>query len=352
MVYSRYNVAKVSINDVIKFSLLHPTLTMADSKPLEPKTEIKLEKFLKDFTNFCVLDKNLSPGTVKLYEYYLSSFLMFLSENYKISEPKDITRDMIRSFRLFLTQKVHPSKGPLKRSTQNYFLVAIRAFLNYLANENIQSLPSAQVDLGKERDRSLKFLTDEQLDKLLSGADTTCDLGIRDRAIMETLFSTGLRVSELTALDKDQINLKTREFSVIGKGGKARVVFLTDAASFWIDKYLSIRKDRYKPLFVRTSGSQDLDDDGTNMRLSPRSVERLVDKYVKLSGLPVKVTPHTLRHSFATDLLMNGADLRSVQELLGHRNISTTQIYTHVTNKGLKEVHQAFHSRNKPEEPK
>lgn len=318
----------------------------------DSQKENLFEKYISRFLDYCILDKNLANGTVNLYRYYLSSFSGWIAQNHPVTEPNEITKEMIREFRLFLNEKVHPTKGPLKRSTQNYFLVAIRAFLNYLASENIPALSSAQVELGKERDRNLTFLNVEQLEKLLSTVDTSEPLGLRDRTILETLFSTGLRVSELAALNKDHINLKTKEFSVIGKGGKTRVVFLTDSAADWLERYLAIRKDTFKPLFIRTSGETNLTEDGEHMRLTPRSIERLVDKYVKLSGIPFKVTPHTLRHSFATDLLTNGADLRSVQELLGHANIGTTQIYTHVTNKGLREVHQAFHSRNKSPEEK
>ena len=325
---------------------------MANSTDPSKKIPTNFEKYIGRFLDYCILDKNLAKGTVRLYQYYLSSFSAWLVQNHPVTDPGQITKEMVREFRLFLSGKVHPTKGPLKRSTQNYFLVAIRAFLNYLASENVSALSSAQVELGKERDRSLTFLNVEQLEKLMSMIDTSEPLGLRDRAILETLFSTGLRVSELAGLNKDQINLKTKEFSVIGKGGKARVVFLTDGAADWLERYIAIRKDTFKPLFTRTSGEADVTEDGEHMRLTPRSIERLVDKYVKLSGIPFKVTPHTLRHSFATDLLTNGADLRSVQELLGHANIGTTQIYTHVTNKGLREVHQAFHSRNKSPEEK
>ena len=307
-----------------------------------------LENYLKKFLDYCVLDKNLTSGTVKLYNYYLSSFLSWLSPKYGDLKPEELNKDQIRGFRLYLTEKVHPFKGPLKRNTQNYFLVAIRAFLNYLAWENIKTISANQVELGKERDRNLKFLSVDQLEKLLSVVDTSDELGVRDRTILETLFSTGLRVSELTSLNREQINFKTREFSIVGKGGKLRVVFLTDTALNWLERYQNIRQDKYKPLFIRLSGSQKPDSEGENMRLTPRSVERLVDKYAKISGIPIKISPDSLRHSFATDLLINGADLRSVQELLGHRNIATTQIYTHVTNKTLRNVHQAFHSRNKP----
>ncbi|HET7713194.1 MAG TPA: tyrosine-type recombinase/integrase, partial [Patescibacteria group bacterium] len=185
------------------------------------------------------------------------------------------------------------------------------------------------------------------LRRLLSAPQISTPDGLRDKAILEMLFSTGLRVSEMTRLNRDQINLDRREFAVVGKGGKERIVFLTDSAAQWIERYLAERKDDWKPIFIRYSGSTEPTKDGENMRLTPRSVQRIVEKYVKKMGIPVKASPHTLRHSFATDLLINGADLRSVQELLGHANIATTQIYTHITNKQLREVHQAFHSGNK-----
>jgi len=181
----------------------------------------------------------------------------------------------------------------------------------------------------------------------LDAPDVTKKDGIRDRAILETLFSTGLRVSELASLNRDTINLNRKEFGIIGKGGKERVVFISDSAADWLQKYLDVRKDSFKPLFIRFQGRIDPSDNGQSMRLSPRSIERTVEKYVKNLGFAVKATPHTLRHSFATDLLINGADIRSVQEMLGHSNISTTQIYTHVTNKHLKDVHKSFHSGNK-----
>jgi site-specific recombinase XerD len=190
----------------------------------------------------------------------------------------------------------------------------------------------------------------EKLEQLLESPDTTERDGLRDKAILEMLFSTGLRVSELTSLNRDHINLNKNEFSVIGKGRKERIVFISDQAHQWLGKYLHDRTDEFKPLFIRYQGRIDPSEDGENMRLSTRSIERIVEKYVKAVGLSIKATPHTLRHSFATDLLQNGADIRSVQEMLGHSNISTTQIYTHVTNRQLKEVHKAFHSKNKESE--
>lgn len=206
-------------------------------------------------------------------------------------------------------------------------------------------MSAEKVELGEQDPSPLKVLDDDSLERLLNAPDVTDKSGIRDRAILEMLFSTGLRVSELASLNIDQVNLFRREFGVVGKGGKERVVFLSAIAADWIDKYLNLRQDSFKPLFIRFQGRVDLSDDGEKMRLTSRSIERVVEKYVKKIGLPIKATPHTLRHSFATDLLINGADIRSVQEMLGHANISTTQVYTHITNRQLKEVHKAFHSK-------
>jgi len=226
-------------------------------------------------------------------------------------------------------------------------MIALRAFLRYLARIDIKTLSAEKVELGETDSRPLKVLDDNYLKSLLEAPDTSKKDGIRDRTILETLFSTGLRVSELASLNRDTINLTRREFGIVGKGGKERVVFLSDSAVEWLDRYLTARKDTFKPLFIRFQGKVDPTNGGEAMRLTSRSIERIVEKYVKKLGLPVKATPHTLRHSFATDLLLNGADIRSVQEMLGHSNISTTQIYTHVTNAHLKDVHKAFHSGNK-----
>jgi site-specific recombinase XerD len=205
------------------------------------------------------------------------------------------------------------------------------------------------VELPKQGPRSVAFLNPEQIERLLSSPKISNNAGLRDRTILETLFSTGLRVSELVSLNRDQIDLERKEFGVKGKGNKLRVVFLSDTAAQWIKRYLQARKDHFKPLFIRYSGRVDAQNSGEKMRLTARSIQNIVSKYAKKSGLPIEATPHTLRHSFATDLLISGADIRSVQEMLGHESIRTTQIYTHVTNRHLKEVHKAFHSRNRRE---
>lgn len=303
-----------------------------------------LSALITDFLEYLELERNASQLTIKNYDHYLKRFLEFSGD----INPQAIDLNVVRKYRLYLSRWTDPqTQKPLKRVTQNYFMIALRAFLRYLARIDISTLSPEKVELGEGEPRPLKVLDDTQLKSLLEAPDTNKKNGIRDRAILETLFSTGLRVSELASLNRETINLQRREFGVIGKGGKERVVFLSDSASFWLEKYLGVRKDTFKPLFIRFQGKVDPSGYGEAMRLTPRSIERIVEKYVKKLGISVKATPHTLRHNFATDLLINGADIRSVQEMLGHSNISTTQIYTHVTNAHLKDVHKTFHSGNK-----
>ena len=253
----------------------------------------------------------------------------------------------VRKYRVFLSNRADKKGRTLKRITQNYYVIALRSFLRFLIKNDYKTLEPSKIDLPKAESRSLKFLERDQVDRLVTSPNTSTEEGIRDRAIIELLFSTGLRVSELAKLNKDEINLDRREFGVIGKGGRARVVFVSERACEWLKIYLKKRQDMFKPLFIRYSGRTVEENQGEKMRLSVRGIERIVKKYVRLARLPVDATVHTLRHSFATDLLTNGADIRSVQEMLGHKNISTTQIYTHVTNRQLKEVHKTFHSGNK-----
>jgi site-specific recombinase XerD len=303
-----------------------------------------LSALITDFLEYLELERNASQLTIRNYDHYLKRFLDFAKD----IEPKDIDLNLVRKYRLYLSRWIDPkTKKPLKRITQNYFMIALRAFLRYLARIDITTLSPEKVELGEAEARPLKVLDDAALRSLLEAPQTADKAGLRDKAILELLFSTGLRVSEAASLNRDSINLDRREFSVIGKGSKERIVFLSDAACEWIGRFLSARKDTFKPLFVRFQGRVDPAENGEAMRLTPRSIERIVEKYVKQVGLSVKATPHTLRHSFATDLLINGADIRSVQEMLGHSNIATTQIYTHVTNAHLKDVHKSFHSGNK-----
>src|SRR3990167_6802025 len=305
---------------------------------------MNLSSLITDFLEYLEIERNTSQKTIENYDHYLKRFLNFAGD----INPSAIDLSLIRKYRLHLGRWTDPkTKQPLKRITQNYFMIALRAFLRYLARQDIKTLSPEKVELGEAEARPLKVLDEAALKSLLEAPGTTDKPGMRDKAILELLFSTGLRVSEMASLNCDSINLNRREFSVIGKGQKERIVFLSDSAVEWLEKYLGARKDTFKPLFVRFQGRVDPSDNGEAMRLTSRSIERIVEKYVKLVGLSVKATPHTLRHNFATDLLINGADIRSVQEMLGHSNISTTQIYTHVTNKHLKDVHKAFHSKNK-----
>ena len=301
-----------------------------------------LSALITDFLEYLELERNSSQLTIRNYDHYLKRFLTFTGD----IEPEKIDLGLVRKYRLHLSRYTDLNGKALKRVTQNYFMIALRAFLRYLARQDISSLSPEKVELGETEASPLKILSDSELQQILSAPNTGKVDGLRDRAILETLFSTGLRVSELANLNCDTINLERREFSIVGKGGKERIVFLSDSAVESLQRYLDARKDNFKPLFIRFQGAVDPTENGASMRLTPRSIERIVEKYVKKVGLSVKATPHTLRHSFATDLLINGADIRSVQEMLGHSSIQTTQIYTHVTNKHLKDVHKNFHSGN------
>jgi site-specific recombinase XerD len=235
---------------------------------------------------------------------------------------------------------------PISKTTQNYHLIALRSFLKYLAKRDIEALTSDKIELASVKRPQVGFLDPAEVEQLLSAIDTSNPVGLRDRAIIELLFSGGLRVSELVSLNRDHINLEKREFSIRGKGQKDRLIFISPQAADWLDRFLATRKDNFRPLFIHYSGSKNNLDEGMYTRLTTRSVQRLVARYARLAGITKKVTPHTLRHSFATDLLSNGADLRSVQSLLGHANVSTTQIYTHLTDPQLKKVHEQFHRKN------
>lgn len=302
---------------------------------------------ITDFLEYCEIERNLSPLTIRDYRHYLEFFDSWQKENAPISKPQDLTVDLIRKYRVYLAHFLSTNGNlPLKKVTQNYYVISLRSFLRYLVKKDLKVVTPDKIELPKAESRSLKFLDRDQLERLLAQPDTSNEAGLRDKALLEMLFSTGLRVSELCKLNTDTINLERREFGIIGKGQKQRIVFISDRAALWVGKYMEKRTDMFKPLFIRYSGSKDPTLGSEEMRLTSRSVQRMVEKYVKSARLPVKATPHVLRHSFATDLLINGADLRSVQEMLGHKNVATTQIYTHVTNSQLKDVHKAFHSGN------
>ncbi len=313
-----------------------------------------LPELVDQFLEHLEIEKNASKLTIRNYRHYLRIFCEWYSPLSPTGIPlfpeKTIDKldlGIIRKYRVYLSNQVDDRGKTLEKVTQNYYVIALRSFLRFLIKNDIKTIEPSKIDLPKTESRSLKFLEREQVERLVTMPDTSKEEGIRDRAILELLFSTGLRVSELVSLNHGQINVERREFGVIGKGGRARVVFISDRAAEWIDRYLAARTDAFKPLFIRYSRGVDEADDGEKMRLTVRSIERIVKKYVQLARLPVDATVHTMRHSFATDLLTNGADLRSVQEMLGHKNIATTQIYTHVTNKQLRDVHSAFHSGNK-----
>lgn len=300
------------------------------------------------FLEHLEVEKNCSKLTVRNYQHYLSVLeKYFQSKGIETAKVSDINPEAVRDFRLYLS-RLPGTNGEMKIVTQGYYVIALRSFLKWLIKNDYEVMQPEKIDVPKNKDHSLKFLNAEQLERLLNQPLLSTKTGLRDRAILEMLFSTGLRVSELVRLDREQINLKTREFGVIGKGGKARVVFISMRAAEYIDRYLKSRTDKDEALFIRYGGKKELIQETVKMRLTARSIERMVKHYVRLARLPVAATPHTLRHSMATDLLRAGADLRSVQEILGHKNIATTQIYTHVTDARLREVHEKYHLGNHP----
>lgn len=306
-----------------------------------------LPQLIDNFLEYLEIEKNCSKLTIRDYKHYLKVFNDWFSSTLPGKTIEDLDLSIVRKYRVYLANKVDEKGLTLKRVTQNYYVIALRSCLRFLIKNDYKTLEPSKIDLPKTESRSLKFLERSHIEQLVTAPDTSKEEGVRDRSILELLFSTGLRVSELTKLNRDQINFDRKEFGVIGKGGRARVVFVSDRATEWTKRYLEMRQDRFKPLFIRYSGAVTEEDGGEKMRLTPRSIQRIVKRYVRAARIPIDATVHTLRHSFATDLLTNGADLRSVQEMLGHKNISTTQIYTHVTNRQLREVHEAFHSGNK-----
>ncbi len=309
---------------------------------------MSLKDAILQYLEYCELDRNLSQTTIRMYSYYLQFFSGWMDTNMpEVTGDISLINDThIRRFRLYLAQQYQNKyKGPLKRQSQNYFLIALRSLLRYLIKEEVSVMSPDKIELGKTRDREIKFLSATDLVRLFDAIPTRSPSSLRDRALVEVLFSTGLRVSELSRLNRDQVNVERGEFSVIGKGGKARVVFLSKKAIEWLGRYAKTRKDQSPAVFIRYRGKTAQTPE--ELRLSPRQIERLVEKYRLKAGIISKVTPHVLRHSFATDLLTHGADLRSVQEMLGHKNIATTQIYTHVTNSRLRETHEKYHSGNK-----
>ncbi len=302
----------------------------------------RLDQLKREFLEHVEIEKGNSLKTVNNYDHYLTRFFEFA----KITDPKDITDDKIREFRLYLNRqpgvKIRGQQAStLKKNTQNYHLIALRSFLKYMMKRDVKSLAPDRIELAKIKERSLDLISSDELGRLLGAPDLSNPKGLRDKALLELFFSTGLRLSELCSLDRD-IDLSKDEFSIRGKGEKVRVVFLSDSAKDAIRAYLKARKDLDEPLFIQYSRNG-----AKGNRLTPRSIERIVKFYAIKAGISKKVTPHVIRHSFATDLLSNGADIRSVQMMLGHANIATTQIYTHITDKQLRDVHKKFHSKGK-----
>lgn len=310
-----------------------------------PKT---IPHHLSDFLDWLEIEKGLSSKSQENYARFLKRFFDWLKmsslENLK---PHELTPEHIRKYRLFLSRQYLPkTKQPLKKSTQNYYLIAFRSLLNYFADRDILSLPAEKIKLAKDKgERQVRFLNLEQLEKLFSTPDVSKIQGLRDRAILETLFSTGTRIAELTALNQEQIKIKLGmeelELSIVGKGGRIRTVYFSQRALFWLKKYLETRKEKEKALFINYRSKI-----RAPRRLTPRSIEKIIKKYAILAGLPLTTTPHVMRHSFATDLLNQGVDLRTIQEFLGHKSIAATQIYAHVTSKQLRDIHRKFHSLN------
>ena len=284
-----------------------------------------------EYLEYLEIEKGRSRKTVENYAHYLQRFLEFSA----IEKPEEINDEVVRKYRIWLNRQ------NLKRQTQNYHLIALRSFLKYLVRRGVKSLAAERIELAKTAQRDIDLIGEDDLDRLLNAPETNSLRGLRDQAILELLFSTGLRVSELCNLDRDDINLNKDEFSVRGKGEKVRVVFLSPSAKTVLKTYLNQRGDVYQAMFIRVPAGESHSRELT--RLTTRSVQRIIKYYSRKAGISKKVTPHTLRHAFATDLLINGADIRSVQSMLGHSNISTTQVYTHITDKQLREVHKAFH---------
>lgn len=301
-----------------------------------------IKKLLGDYLDYLEIEKNRSPKTRVNYEHYLKTFIKFGG----VKTEKDITADRVRDFRLFLARTKTPQNEVIKKNTQAYYIIALRNFLKYLIKRDFEILAPDKIELPKIPARQIEIIDYSDLERLLKSADDQDLRGLRDKAILEVFFSTGLRLSELCSLNR-HLNFERGEITVRGKGNKLRIVFLSDDAKKAIKNYLEKRDkraDTEEALFISLTKSKEPKIIG---RIIPRTVQRLIDYYSRKAGIEEKVTPHMIRHLYATDLLINGADLRSVQELLGHANVSTTQVYTHLTNKELKEIHQAFHARRR-----
>lgn len=306
------------------------------------KSQKPLPQHISDFLDWLEIEKGLSTKSQENYSRFIHKFISWLKDsNLSSLTPDTLTPDHIRQYRLFLSRN---SAKPLKKSTQNYYLIALRSLLNYFADRDIISLPSEKIKLARDKeDRQVRFLTLEQLQKLFEAPNTNIFQGLRDRAILETFFSTGMRISELVALNTEQINIKPGleelELTITGKGGRIRTVYFAARTLEWLQRYLKERKDVENALFVTYKGKKK-----EPHRMTPRAIQKAFKKYTIIAGIPLFTTPHVMRHTFATDLLSQGVDLRTIQEFLGHKSITATQIYAHVTSQKLREIHEKFHS--------
>lgn len=301
-----------------------------------------ISEIKNEFIEYIELERGSSKNTARNYDLYMERFIEFSDD----IEVEKITSETIRKYKLWLNRFTNFNGEELSLKTQSYHLIALRMFLKYLMLRDIKSLEPTKITLPKTHRKQVNFLYPEEISRMIDEIDTTTKTGLRDKAIIELLFSTGLRVSELTNLNRDMVNTKRKEFTVRGKGSKDRPIFISDAAAKAIEEYLETRTDSLKPMFINNSKNTGIQNNsGDYKRISPRSIQRIVKKYTQLAGITKKISPHSLRHSFATDLLTNGADIRSVQTMLGHADISTTQIYTHITDAHLKEVYAKFHTK-------
>jgi len=304
---------------------------------------MKLAHAKTDFLEYLEIEQNRSQKTIRNYDHYLTRLVDFAGD----IAVEDITPELVQKWRLWLNRLGTNVSDELQRSTQNYHLIALRSFLKFCSKRGIPALAADKIELARTKRAQVTFLEAQELTRLFDVVQTSTPIGLRDRAILELLFSSGLRVSELVRLDIEHVNTERREFMVRGKGQKDRPIFISEAAADWIKKYLDARTDSLPALFISYGGKSEQKTTGDYKRLTARSIQRMIAKYARLAGITKHVSPHTLRHSFATDLLMNGADIRSVQAMLGHSNIATTQIYTHITDPHLKKVHEQFHRKEK-----
>jgi site-specific recombinase XerD len=313
----------------------------------EPK-KTEFHRWKDRFLTYLEVERGKSVLTRRNYDLYLTRFLTIS----KVTKPEDLTLDDVRDFRLWLNRQISNRGRGLKKSTQNYYLISLRSFLKYLQKQDVATLAPEKIELAKVGERQVSVLEGDDLERFLRApiAKGQTLMELRDKAILELLFSTGLRVSELASLKRDSINLAKDEFTIRGKGDKLRIVFVSPSARHWLKEYFQRRTDDHPAMFIRLDRAGRRQTGGRP--LTPRSIERMVDHYATVAGITKKITPHTLRHSYATDLLMNGADIRSVQSMLGHASIQTTQVYTHITDKQLREVHKAFHGTQREDEKK